>query len=315
MLTKNMKRYLMLLAAIGLVAVASGGGSGTFASFSADVANQGNYIQTGTLFLHDTANGVTCSSESATNNSNIGTGDTCSTIFNATLASGTTTTYYAVKFKNAGTLNASGIKVYAPGGCSTVSASSVTAATVNGAQSGTQTTIAINPATYGIPVGTTITIGSQSFTTATTAVRPGDTSITISSATFSPALTNGQNVTYFPSFGAGDLCTNLDIGIVETDNTQLIGGAAGCAFGTPSGSVCTLNNSTTFNSISTNSLSPSALTLVANGGTGNSFGTGDGLDAGGQRYFLIAVKPDATFGNSFQNKKATIDLVWHIDQV
>lgn len=309
MLSKNMKRYLMLLMAVGLVAIAAGGGSGTFAGFNAEVANQGNYIQTGTLFLHDTANGVTCSSESASNNANIGTGDSCSTIFSATLADDSTTTYYAVAFKNAGTLNASGIKVYSPGGCASAAASSLTAATVNGGQSGTQTSITVNAATYGVPSGSTITIGSQTFTT-TAVVRPGDTSIAISSATFSPALTNGQSVTYSPSFGAGNLCSSLDIGINELSSPGTIANAVGCAFGTGT-SPCTLSSSTTFNSISTASGSPSALTLTSAGGSGNA---ATGLDAGGQRYFLIAVKPDAAFGNTFQNKKATISLVWHIDQ-
>ncbi len=37
----KLKRYLMLLAALGLVAIAAGGGGGTFASFNAEVANTG----------------------------------------------------------------------------------------------------------------------------------------------------------------------------------------------------------------------------------------------------------------------------------
>lgn len=71
MSSKRVKQYLMLLTAIGLVAIASGG-SGTFASFSAEVANPNNTFATGTLYLHDSVSGQTeCTSESAPSNSNV----------------------------------------------------------------------------------------------------------------------------------------------------------------------------------------------------------------------------------------------------
>jgi hypothetical protein len=106
---KNLKRYLMLLGVIGLVAIASGGGSGTFATFNAEVANTGNTFASGTLFLHETQSGqVNCNSESdTTNNSFSGAG--CNVLFNATsLTTGVQTAHLALN--NAGTIAASDTK-------------------------------------------------------------------------------------------------------------------------------------------------------------------------------------------------------------
>ena len=63
------KRYLVLLAAVGLVAAALGG-TGTFASFTADVTNSGNTFQTGTLLLSDSVNSASaCFSDTNASNS------------------------------------------------------------------------------------------------------------------------------------------------------------------------------------------------------------------------------------------------------
>jgi predicted ribosomally synthesized peptide with SipW-like signal peptide len=106
MSSKRVKQYLMLLTAIGLIAIASGGGSGTFASFTAEVHNPGNTFATGSLYLHDSVTNLgECTSESAPLNSNTTEtpGDSCDTLFtvpnstfapNALLnASGSSTTY------------------------------------------------------------------------------------------------------------------------------------------------------------------------------------------------------------------------------
>jgi predicted ribosomally synthesized peptide with SipW-like signal peptide len=103
---KRIKQYLMLLTVIGLVSVASG--SGTFASFSADVTNPGNTFASGTLFLHNTTGATTCTSESGALNVNPGTGvggDACAVLFNASsLQGGAVTADLALN--NAGTINA-----------------------------------------------------------------------------------------------------------------------------------------------------------------------------------------------------------------
>ena len=116
---KRIKQYLMLLAVIGLVAVASG--SGTFASFSAETTNPGNTFASGTLFLHDTPNGgTTCTSESAVTgpNFNVNPGDgsngnNCAAFFtNASFTGGALTAHLALN--DAGTMPASDIKFDVP---------------------------------------------------------------------------------------------------------------------------------------------------------------------------------------------------------
>jgi hypothetical protein len=311
-MSKKTKRYLMLLVAVGLIAVAAGG-SGTFATFSAETANNGNFFQTGTLFLHNTRQGgTTCTSESATNNSNIGTGDVCQTLFTATLTSGTATTYYGVALKNAGSLDASGISFYSPGGCSPTAAATLTDGTTTGSQTGTVTSINVTGLTYGIPSGTTITAGATTFST-TAYAGPSSTSIAVSSQLISGTLASGTAITFQPSFGNGNLCSGIDVGIIETDGTFSPGAAEGCAYGTINVLTCTLSNSFTLNSFPTTVGTAAPLALAASGGIGN--GATQLLQSNGTRYFLIAVKPDTNFGNAYQNKKASIDIVWHIDAV
>lgn len=116
---KRVKQYLMLLMAIGVIAVAMSG-SGTFASFNAETTNPGNTFAAGTLFLHDTPNGgTTCTSESATSNAgsnqfNINPGDgtngnNCAALFTAgDLSGGVQTADLALN--NAGSIAASDIK-------------------------------------------------------------------------------------------------------------------------------------------------------------------------------------------------------------
>jgi hypothetical protein len=85
------------------------GGTGTFASFNAEVANNGNTFASGTLFLHETQAGNTaCTSESdTTNNSFSGAG--CNVLFNASsLTSGVQTAHLALN--NNGTIPAADTK-------------------------------------------------------------------------------------------------------------------------------------------------------------------------------------------------------------
>jgi predicted ribosomally synthesized peptide with SipW-like signal peptide len=118
---KRLKQYLMLLLAIGVVAIAVSG-SGTFASFSAQVTNPGNAFVSGTLFLHDTNGATTCTSESATASPNFnvnpgdGTnGDSCAVLFNnVDFSAGAATADLALD--NAGTIAASDI-VFSVGNC------------------------------------------------------------------------------------------------------------------------------------------------------------------------------------------------------
>ena len=88
---KRVKQYLLLLTAIGLVSIAASG-SGTFASFDAEVTNNSNYFATGTLILNDNGGTNTCTSAGdLSNNHNNGAGNGCDTLFNlSSLATPTT---------------------------------------------------------------------------------------------------------------------------------------------------------------------------------------------------------------------------------
>ena len=73
---KRIKQYLTLLLTAGVVAVVASS-SGTFASFTAETTNPDNTFETGTIFLHNTANGgTTCTSETSAGNA-----ADCSTLF------------------------------------------------------------------------------------------------------------------------------------------------------------------------------------------------------------------------------------------
>lgn len=315
-MSKKTKRYLMLLAAVGLIAVAAGG-SGTFATFSAETANNDNYFATGTLFLHATSNGTTCTSEAATDNVNItNIGGGCNALFAVNLQSGTGTQYAALTLKNAGSVPADGIKFYSPSpGCvsapqlltnSTLSAPITTAGAI--------TSLPVNALTYGLQAGATVTlddgVNTDTFTTSA-AVAAGATSIPVTSQTPAFNFASGTtNVKSAPSFGSGNLCTGLQVAIVETTSALTYASAVECAFGNDAGSTCTFN---TTPNLSTIPSTATALNLATAGGTGNA---ALGLDAGGERYFVIAVQPPSVGGldNTYQNKKATFNLRWKIDQ-
>jgi predicted ribosomally synthesized peptide with SipW-like signal peptide len=119
-MSKKTKRYLMLLVAVGLIAVAAGG-SGTFATFNAEVTNTGNTFASGTLFLHDTPNGGTvCKSEDdLTNNTN----SSCTWLFNADLSAGPQTATLALN--NPGTISGTGL-TFKVAGCTVGDNSAVT---------------------------------------------------------------------------------------------------------------------------------------------------------------------------------------------
>lgn len=76
------KKYLMLLAAIGLIATAAGG-VGTFAGFNAEVTNSGNSFATGTLILNDSGGTNTCTSAGDLVGPNSNSTD-CDTLFKLT---------------------------------------------------------------------------------------------------------------------------------------------------------------------------------------------------------------------------------------
>lgn len=111
---KRLKQYLMLLLAIGVIAIAASGG-GTFASFSAQTANSGNTFATGTLVLQNTASATTCLSTGGGNtNSNVN--GACAKAINVNLQEPGQSTTGTVDLKNVGSLNGSTL-TFTPSAC------------------------------------------------------------------------------------------------------------------------------------------------------------------------------------------------------
>jgi len=109
---KRFKQYLMLLTVVGLVAVAAGG-SGTFASFNAEVTNAGNTFATGTLILSNKVNTLTtCYSNEAATNDNINAN--CSQLIAASNEKTGVSVNNYVTIKNEGTLAATDVKLFVP---------------------------------------------------------------------------------------------------------------------------------------------------------------------------------------------------------
>jgi hypothetical protein len=325
-MSKNTKRYLMLLLAVGLIAVAAGGSSGTFAGFTAEVANNGNTFATGTLFLHATdQGGSTCTSEAATDNMNVtNVGGTCNALFTVpvlTTASGVQEAQLTLK--NAGTINAGGISFGRGLTACSDGTGTITNGTLSTSIATTDTGLAllhVNALAYGIQSGTTITLDDGTNTdTFTTVGATAAGALTITVTPHTPAFnfaSGTTNVKSSPSFGAGTLCSGLEFAIVETDNAfhDTAGNQAlGCAYGF---GVDGTTNGCTFDATKNIGNIPSGMTpLTLNASTpGN---TGNHLDANGTRYFLIRISPPAAGGldNTFQNKTATFNLRWQIDQV
>jgi len=321
----NLKRYLMLLGAIGLVAVV-GGSSGTFASFNAQVTNTGNYFATGSLFLHDTTGGTTCTSESSSTNLNNGSlGDTCHTVF-ALQPTNSNAQFAVLTLKNAGTLNANGIKFALANACQNLRVYQTNTTLSAGVSSGA-TTLPINPATLAIQAGGHIelTDGTQTeVVTALNAVHVGDTSITLSSGTANTYTSSSPvtNVESTADFGTSSLCSHLDVSITEvssatpsiTENNTGTDGGLGCAYGTAAGDSlgCTFSNTNNLSTlpVGQGNLTPLTINTAAGGNTSGE------LDAGLTRYFVIGLKEDATaLTNADQDTKATFDLLWNLDQV
>jgi predicted ribosomally synthesized peptide with SipW-like signal peptide len=314
---KRTKQYLLLLMVIGLVSIAAGG-SGTFASFSAETTNAGNYFATGSLFLHNTHGATTCTSESASGNLNNGlNGDTCSTLFNVNINDGNPT-FASLTLKNAGTVNASGIKFKLAQACA--SAIAYQTNTTLGANFGTSdTSLTVAPTTVYIRTGKHIDVtdGTNSDELVVSGNVPvGATSISVTSSPTHNYVT-GNNVMSSAEFGTPDLCGALKFTVDETNASfqHAAGQNATCAYPAAAdagdGSGCDFTNGAVgFLSAAPTSLTP--LSLASAGGTGNTLTQ---LSANGTRYFVIGIQPNAAvLDNTYQLRKASFDLVWHIDQ-
>jgi predicted ribosomally synthesized peptide with SipW-like signal peptide len=269
---KRVKQYLMLLMAIGVIAVVMSG-SGTFASFTAEVANANNTFNTGTLYLHDSVNGsaTECTSESAPNNSNVPASvgganpgsPACGVLF--TVAS----SQFAPNGQLNGSLAAgsiSSIPVMGWDGLTSPGNLGLMFAIANGAEvkitQGANTDVC-QASAAAAAAATTISVAgctlTNSYTSGAIISSPGPFiahlelrnagSIDGSDLKFQLNGTSSTAcaVTPGPS-GATTLCSDLGFDVVETNNhytaaisntTGAITGAVGCAYGTSNGSGCT----------------------------------------------------------------------------
>lgn len=303
------KRYLVLLAAVGLVAAALGG-TGTFASFNAEVTNSGNTFATGTLLLHDFGTTQTCTSEFDSGNLNTVTPTGCDTLFTVpSVAPGAIATAN-LTLTNAGSLDASVIKFDAgTGGC--VNAVP-TIGTLNTAatQPGPITSLSINNLTQTLVDHTTITVTDGAFTQTfvvqtTTAGGAGPITVPVVSQPTTHTFPSSSKVTVSASFGAATLCTGLQFYVIETAANHTT--PVGCAYGQLSGGTCVFDPAFTLGGVGSSLANTLSLASAVNGNAAV------GLDAGKDRYFVIGIKAPSTLTNSAQNKSATFDLRWHID--
>lgn len=299
---KRVKQYLMLLLAIGVVAVVASG-SGTFASFNAQVQHNNNTFATGTLLLHATSNGTTCASESNSGNLNVSDPTGCTVLFN-----------YQIGSPGHGTLNTA-----------LTSGNSVTQ-------------LVVDNLTAGVEPGDLIKVtdtGNQTFTATATVAAGNPATIPViaqnANANYSTSATvDVQTYTKYASIelkNAGTLnakdiqfgmpsCTNsaqstLTIG---TTNATIPNGAtsvtlaAGAAFGVASGKTVTIagNNLTL-----TSQLNPGATTINFSAWGGSTIAssstvtnkpfidTGSGTLCGQLQYSVV--QTDASFNHDSTN--------------
>jgi hypothetical protein len=114
---KRIKQYLLLLTAVGVIAVAASG-AGTFASFSAQTTNKGSTFATGSLLLSNTVGAQSaCLSEGDTNHAGASGNNNPSCDAVLTLSAqepGSPIQYGTLVVKNVGTLAGSTLTLKAP---------------------------------------------------------------------------------------------------------------------------------------------------------------------------------------------------------
>jgi predicted ribosomally synthesized peptide with SipW-like signal peptide len=301
---KRIKQYLMLLLAIGVIAVVASG-SGTFASFTAETTNANNTFATGTLFLHNTKDGgTTCTSESGTGNVQT---SGCDTLFTVTNLAGNSTQTANLTLTNAGSLDSQNISFFAPGACSD---SAAVIGTLNTAADETASTLKITGLTQTVVKDSKIQLDDGSdtnvytVTTTTNAATAATTGIPVTTDSFTTAshsfpATSATKVTFKVGFTqTPNLCGQLKLYIEETDasfNTVL-----NCVYGTTTGAGQPCTDGPTLSSLPSSAQNFNNITTPQ-------------LAAGQSRYLKITVvTPTLGLSNSDQSTQAGFDLTWHI---
>jgi predicted ribosomally synthesized peptide with SipW-like signal peptide len=236
-----------------------------------------------------------------------------------TVTDATSTQYAKLTLTNAGTLDANGIKFDVPSACATTfnegESTGLTTPLTSGNSVGSLDFAALTGGGFAIGDPVVVTDGaghSQTFI-ASSAAAEGDTTVNVQAQDANFSYTTSATVSGPEFTPAGELCTDLKLSVVETDSSfdHSTPAAEGCAYGTTGGSAglgCIIGSGHTLDSIPA---SPTALTLAS----GINSNSGTNLSAGKSRYFLVAVKQtSASLGNTYQNRKAKFDLLWHLDQ-
>jgi hypothetical protein len=290
-MTRKAKRYLMLLAAIGLVAVVVGGGSGTFAGFNAQITNNGNYIATGTLFLHQKAGtGNICKSEGVADN------NTSNVIDCGALFTDGSPAVEDIAMTNGGSINASSFNLTAAT-CLSSRPVVAQAATYGPITIGTPTTLSLTGMTQTLVAGTDLIVGSDTFTVDAPTVPPSGEAATIN---VTPTTAEASPVTgpvdvQLAAFGGENFCTS-DVQVTiqsATDSNYTVTPDTACVY--PATITCTTTPGTLSGLHTASPLS---------------FG---GLTAGQTKYYVVTISiPSGS--NALQNNKAKFDLAWQIAQ-
>ena len=101
--------------------------------------------------------------------------------------------------------------------------------------------------------------------------------------------------------GTGNPCSNLQITIQQYSDAFTTPSA--CIYGGGDATTCALDATKTL-----------AAYATAHTGSGAAQTIGSGLAAGASAYFTITVYMPSSADNSYQGRKGTMDLTWHIDQ-
>jgi predicted ribosomally synthesized peptide with SipW-like signal peptide len=306
---KHLKRYLMLLSAVGLLAIGTAG-SGTFASFSAEVASPNNYFATGTLFLHATKDpgGTACKSEVVSDNANILSTNGCDVLFNLSNISAGQTANVNLQLDNAGSLDATAVK-FALGSSGCVDGKSTITTIAAGGVLAAATTININAITYTLFKGTVINIsdGGSSETATLNADAPAGQGFVVVNTPLANAHSAGVKIQWNQQFTpATTLCSGLLFTIQEKNAAWASNQK--CIYPTLGGVGCSFTGAPNVSAITT-SLNDLTSDLWSGGPN-----AGSPLKAGMSRFITINIKAPATFANNgLQNRSALFDLLWHIE--
>ena len=299
---KRVKQYLMLLLAVGVIAVVASG-SGTFASFTAETQNDNNTFATGTLFLHNTTDGTTCTSESG--NSNLQVSPACASIFSVQNLVPSSTSTANLTLENAGSVNSANIKWGRQGICNDEAA---TIGTLNATVTETSVSLPIVSLTQTELANTLIKLTDGS-STKTYKVTTDTTSQGVGNVTNVPVtpVAGGANnphtyatATTTITFDIGftttpALCGQLLLSIDEIDPSN--DNEIGCVYPsvTP-GVACVVGSGTALSSL------PSPGTNLAS----------LSLNSGQARKFTLSVLAPGSLGNSDMTTQARFALRWNL---